>query len=184
MRKTEAILMVEDKLNSSSISKFALGLTNNEQQAEELIANSRLKLANAIERWKYCDISHNHWWLVRTTVYNTFVNDRRKKKKSKIVKKPLEENRNSSNSFLDDNSPKIEPIVEGQLSVARIFIEIDLLDENLKVPFMLHYEWYKYQEIADLHSLPIWTVKSRIFAARKILKEKINKNWEFLEDID
>ncbi|MEO1436471.1 MAG: sigma factor-like helix-turn-helix DNA-binding protein [Bacteroidota bacterium] len=50
---------------------------------------------------------------------------------------------------------------------------IEDLDDGIKIPFMMHYHGYKYQEIADHLDLPLGTVKSRIFFARKELKNVI-----------
>ncbi|MEO7176766.1 MAG: sigma factor-like helix-turn-helix DNA-binding protein, partial [Saprospiraceae bacterium] len=47
------------------------------------------------------------------------------------------------------------------------------LDDSLRVPFQMHFDGFKYQEIVDALSLPLGTVKSRIFFARKELKERI-----------
>ena len=47
------------------------------------------------------------------------------------------------------------------------------LEKGIKVPFLMHYEGFKYQEIADHLNLPLGTVKSRIFFARKELKAKV-----------
>ena len=58
---------------------------------------------------------------------------------------------------------------------------INNLDESIKVPFMMHYSGYKYQEIADYLELPLGTVKSRIFFARKELKDMIKKRYGKLE---
>jgi RNA polymerase sigma-70 factor (ECF subfamily) len=44
----------------------------------------------------------------------------------------------------------------------------------------MHYQGYKYQEIADDLELPLGTVKSRIFFARKELKDKINFRYDNL----
>jgi RNA polymerase sigma-70 factor (ECF subfamily) len=41
----------------------------------------------------------------------------------------------------------------------------------------MHYEGYKYQEIAEKFNLPIGTVKSKIFFARKELKHQIEKKY-------
>ena len=54
---------------------------------------------------------------------------------------------------------------------------IEGLDETLKDPFLLHYQGFKYQEIADQLKLPLGTVKSRIFFARKALKAKIKSHY-------
>jgi len=42
----------------------------------------------------------------------------------------------------------------------------------------MHYEGFKYQEIADELELPLGTVKSRIFFARKELKGMINVRYD------
>jgi RNA polymerase sigma-70 factor (ECF subfamily) len=54
---------------------------------------------------------------------------------------------------------------------------VDHLDASLRVPFEMHYLGHKYQEIADTLGLPLGTVKSRIFFARKELKEMIEKRY-------
>jgi RNA polymerase sigma-70 factor (ECF subfamily) len=40
-------------------------------------------------------------------------------------------------------------------------------------PFTMYFEGYKYHEIADQLVIPIGTVKTRIFVARKILKRNL-----------
>jgi len=60
---------------------------------------------------------------------------------------------------------------------------IERLDGSLRVPFMLHYEGFKYQEIADELELPLGTIKSRIFFARKELKKVIKDRYSNIFDI-
>jgi len=55
---------------------------------------------------------------------------------------------------------------------------IEKLDDSIKIPFMMHYRGYKYQEIADHFQLPLGTIKSRIFFTRKELKELINTRYD------
>jgi RNA polymerase sigma-70 factor (ECF subfamily) len=56
---------------------------------------------------------------------------------------------------------------------------VENLDDSIRIPFLMHFEGFKYQEIADELDLPLGTVKSRIFFARKELKERIMTNYGF-----
>jgi len=44
-----------------------------------------------------------------------------------------------------------------------------------KIPFLLHFEGYRYHEISEALNEPLGTIKSRIHFARKLLKEQLNK---------
>jgi RNA polymerase sigma-70 factor (ECF subfamily) len=52
---------------------------------------------------------------------------------------------------------------------------IDALQEEFKLPFKMHYEGYKYQEIAEKLDVKLGTIKSRIYFARKLLIDQIDK---------
>jgi len=54
---------------------------------------------------------------------------------------------------------------------------IESLEDSIRIPFVMHHEGYKYNEIAEMFDLPLGTVKSRIFFARKALKEQIYKSY-------
>jgi RNA polymerase sigma-70 factor, ECF subfamily len=60
---------------------------------------------------------------------------------------------------------------------------IERLDDSIRIPFLMHYQGFKYQEIADELQLPLGTVKSRIFFARKELKERIGASYSSLPDL-
>ena len=51
------------------------------------------------------------------------------------------------------------------------------ISNELRVPFLMHYKGYKYHEIAEQLNLPLGTVKSRIFFARKELKDLLVKDY-------
>ena len=50
-----------------------------------------------------------------------------------------------------------------------IIHKIENLDDQYKIPFTRYYNGFKYEEIAQEMQLPLGTVKSRIFLARKQL---------------
>lgn len=50
---------------------------------------------------------------------------------------------------------------------------IDNLPDKFRIPFWMHYEGYKYEEISETLVVPIGTIKSRIFKARKALQSQL-----------
>ncbi|MBK7869375.1 MAG: hypothetical protein IPJ74_01165 [Saprospiraceae bacterium] len=55
---------------------------------------------------------------------------------------------------------------------------LNSLDDEHRLPFLMFYQGYQYNEIADHFDLPIGTVKSRIFFARKKLKSMIQGHYD------
>lgn len=62
---------------------------------------------------------------------------------------------------------------EGTYSINEINKVINSFSDDYKKPFTMHVEGFKYKEIANDMELPIGTVKSRIFFARKRLMKKL-----------
>jgi RNA polymerase sigma-70 factor (ECF subfamily) len=62
---------------------------------------------------------------------------------------------------------------ESTFAFKEIKEKVHNLPQNLKTPFLLYFEGYKYQEIADFLHEPLGTVKSRIHFARKLLQERL-----------
>lgn len=58
-------------------------------------------------------------------------------------------------------------------STKEIMKNIDSLEDDFKLPLKMHFEGYKYKEIADKLNLNIGTVKSRIFFSRKKLTGRL-----------
>ena len=51
--------------------------------------------------------------------------------------------------------------------------QINSIEPHYTEAFFMHYECYKYEEIAEHFNIPLGTVKSRIFLARKKMMEKL-----------
>jgi RNA polymerase sigma-70 factor (ECF subfamily) len=49
------------------------------------------------------------------------------------------------------------------------------LDDEYRIPLTMYFEGYKYKEIAEEMNLPIGTIKSRIFLARKQMMELVKE---------
>lgn len=151
-----ALLNLKDKLHI-----YALSLTMDHDNANDLLQETNLKVLTYREKFA-ADTNFKAW--VFTIMRNTFINGYRR---SINAKKTFE----SSNKeyFMNIAHDKVYPSPESIYGMNEIYKKIDELDTDYKVPFSMFVEGYKYKEIAEEMDLPIGTVKSRIFFARRNL---------------
>ena len=151
----EALIDIENNLRS-----FALGFTRNNEDAKDLTQETMLK---AITYKNYYTPQTNFKAWVFTIMRNIFINQYRRKVKSGTIFD------NSKELFLITNSTGKDESPVSQIATKDIESKIDGLSEEYKDPFVMHFKGFKYKEIADKLGIPIGTVKSRIFIARKKL---------------
>jgi RNA polymerase sigma-70 factor (ECF subfamily) len=144
---------------------YALKLTSNGNDAEDLFQETAYRAFKYRHMFK--SKTNLKAWLM-TIMRNIFINDYRKKKKNRTLS-------NWTETDLLSNSNQHSTANGGELNMAveEIQTVIDKLDNHLVVPFSMRFNGYKYQEIADELSLPLGTVKSRIFMARKALQSNL-----------
>ena len=107
--------------------------------------------------------------LVQETILkNSFINNYRRDMKRNTF---LDSTDNSY--FIDLPSHKIDNDAETKFIRKDLDHAIDDLAFDLRVTFKLNTEGYKYHEIAEELQIPIGTVKTRIFVARRILRERL-----------
>tara|TARA_B100001287_G_scaffold270668_1_gene269766 strand:+ start:955 stop:1467 length:513 start_codon:yes stop_codon:yes gene_type:complete len=151
----EALMDIENNLKS-----FALSFTRNMEDAKDLTQDTMLK---AINYKTYYTPKTNFKAWVFTIMRNIFINQYRRKVKSGTIFD------NSKELYLITNSQGHEQTPVSQIATKDIEEKIDSLSPEYKDPFILHFAGFKYKEIADQLDIPIGTVKSRIFIARKKL---------------
>ena len=148
----------------SNLLNFALTLTNNRDDAYDLLQDTTVKaLTNAD---KYAENTNFKGW-VFTIMRNIFINNYRRASRSQAVVDTTEDYYHLN---LCQESGLETP--EGSFSVSEITLAINSFDEKYREPFKLHVAGYKYNEIAEKMNLPVGTVKSRIFFARQRLQEQ------------
>ncbi len=76
--------------------------------------------------------------------------------------------------ILTSNRDDAYDLVQDSYSVVEITDVINSFSDEYRVPFSMHLVGYKYQEIADSMHLPVGTIKSRIFFARKRLRRDLD----------
>lgn len=149
----------------SSLKNFALSLTHNIDDALDLMQDTYVKAITYRE--KFQDSTNLKAWLF-TIMKNTFINAYRRNVKTKqLISKGDDIAMNRAfkqNSYNHSDS---------RINAKEIIKEIEQLNDDYKVPFTRYYNGYKYEEIAQELHLPLGTVKSRIFLARKILMKAL-----------
>lgn len=144
---------------------FALTLTANREEARDLMQETTLRVLDNREKY-YENINFKGW--VFTIMHNIFVNNYRKVVRSQTV---IDKTENLYHLNLPQDSGFDSP--DGAYTIKEINMAINSFTDEYKIPFSMHVAGYKYEEIAQHLGLPIGTVKSRIFFARKRLQEML-----------
>jgi RNA polymerase sigma factor (sigma-70 family) len=153
----ESLLSLENYLRS-----FAMGFTRNEEDAKDLTQETMLK---AITYSAHYTPQTNFKAWVFTIMRNIFINQYRRKVKSRTIFDPSPESYLLTQAGSNADTPL--NFVTGQ----ELNKQIRTLGDEYRAPFEMHFEGFKYKEIADQLGIPIGTVKSRIFIARKKLMD-------------
>ena len=146
---------------------FAVNLTRDTEAANDLYQETLYKaLAN---QDKYNVGTNIKAWLF-TIMRNIFINNYRRKAKQKTIFD------NTPNEFLiNQNQATVSNGAESDMRIKEINAAIQGLPEIFRTPFLLYFDGYKYNEIAEVLHEPLGTIKSRIHFARKLLKEQISR---------
>ncbi len=160
---------------SSLLHSFAYNLTKNVEDAKDLFQETAFRALT--NRDKFRPGTNFKAWLF-TIMKNIFINNYRKKVKANTIMDSTD-----NMFYINSGSVIISNGADSNIMMDELSSMVNELDESIRVPFLMHYEGYKYQEIADYLGLPLGTVKSRIFFARKELKEMISDRYDDLADI-
>ncbi|SEF44805.1 RNA polymerase sigma-70 factor, ECF subfamily [Parabacteroides chinchillae] len=162
-------LQFQKKLLSmqENMMNFALMLTANRDDAQDLMQDTTLKVLDNQE--KFVDNINFKGWVL-TVMRNIFINNYHKIVRTQTV---VDQGVDLYNLDVVNDSGFDTP--DGAYQIQEITKAINSLNNELKIPFSMFLSGYKYNEIADKLNVPLGTVKSRIFFARqelqKILKD-------------
>lgn len=165
MATLESNKVFEDKLIDlqNNMMNFALTLTSNREEAKDLLQETTLRALDNKEKY-YENVNFKGW--VFTIMHNIFVNNYRRVVRSQTM---IDQTENLYHLNMPQDSGFDSP--EGAYTVAEIVKVINSFSDEYRLPFSMHVSGFKYEEIAQQLGLPIGTVKSRIFFARKRLQE-------------
>ncbi len=144
------------------LKSFAYGFTNNEEAANDLLQETFLKALTY--RDKFQAKTNLKAWLY-TIMRNTFINNYRKAVRANTIIDRTDE-QYFINTVASERGSTNPDSVYSHSQISKV---IDQLDDEYRIPFQMYNRGFKYKEIAAKLDLPIGTIKSRIFLARKRL---------------
>ena len=154
--------------NAEFLKPFAITLTRDSDAAQDLYQETLYRaLAN---KEKYNVGTNIKAWLY-TIMRNIFINNYRRESRSRIISDETE-----NQYYINTLARSIGNYGETSLGLKEIEQAMSEIDSSICVPFIMYFEGYKYHEIAKHLSIPLGTVKSRIFFARKELQRKIGRH--------
>lgn len=160
---------------SPILNAFAYNLTQNMDDAKDLYQETAFRaMAN---RDKFMPDTNFKAWSF-TIMKNIFINNYRKKTKANTIMDSTD-----NLYYLNSGGRQEENRGDANILIKELKDLIEKLDETIKAPFLMHYQGFKYQEIADHFKLPLGTIKSRIFFARRELKDQIKKRYRHVEEM-
>lgn len=148
----------------SNLLNFAFMLTSNRDDAYDLLQDTTLKALDNQD--KYAENTNFKAW-VMTIMRNLFINNYRRSVRNATV---VDTTDNLYHLNLSQDSGFESP--EDSYGASEITEAISEFSDEYRIPFSMHVAGYKYNEIAEKMNLPLGTVKSRIFFARKKLQER------------
>jgi len=156
--------------------RTALRMTRNAADAEDLVQETYLRAFRSLHQ--FTEGTNLRAWLFRILT-NTYINEYRRRQ------------RRPTNSSLDDieefylydhliesgvqpSVERPEDIVLSRLSVDRVIGVIDELPEEFRqVVLLADVEGFSYRDIASIVEIPIGTVMSRLYRARRRLQRQL-----------
>ncbi|PWK18423.1 RNA polymerase sigma-70 factor (ECF subfamily) [Arcicella aurantiaca] len=156
-----------------SMYNFAFRLTNDEDDANDLVQDTYLKAFRFIN--SFSEGTNAKAWLFRI-LKNSFINDFRKKSKepSKVDYQDVETTYNSeedaeTNQTVDLRAETVQDLIGDEIANALNALPVDFRT----VIILCDVEGFTYEEMAKILDIPIGTVRSRLHRARMLLKEKL-----------
>lgn len=144
---------------------FAFLLTSNKDDAYDLLQDTTLKALDNEDKYKE-NTNFKGW--VFTIMRNIFINQYRRLVRSATI---IDQSDDMYRLNVSGDSGLYSP--EDSYAVKEMTDVIRSFSDDYRIPFSMHIAGYRYAEIAEYMHLPLGTIKSRIYYARKSLQNKL-----------
>jgi RNA polymerase sigma-70 factor (ECF subfamily) len=155
---------------SKSLRPFALRLTRDSEDANDLLQETLMKAFN--NRDKFTSGTNLKAWLY-TIMKNTFITNYQR-----LVRRNTFIDTTENAHYINSMEHATQNLAETSFTMYDIQQALAQIDETYRTPFVMYFKGYKYHEISQNLDIPIGTVKNRIHIARKELKTLL-KNYAF-----
>ncbi len=155
-----------------ALKTFAFHLTYDDDDANDLVQETYMKAHRFID--KYIQGTNAKAWLFKI-LKNAYINDYRKRSKqpTRVDFEDIVSYHDSDDSkvpgYLDLREEIFDNMMGDEVTIAINSLPIDFRT----VVLLCDVEGFTYEEIAKIIDVPIGTVRSRLFRARNMLKEKL-----------
>lgn len=144
---------------------FAYMLTSNRDDAYDLVQDATLKALDNSD--KYVQNTNFKAW-VMTIMRNIFINNYRRSGRTTTIE---EEDGNKTSLLETPTTEHSHETPEGSIALDDINSALSTLADIYRESFAMYLAGYKYEEISEIFNIPLGTIKSRIYMARKQLQE-------------
>jgi RNA polymerase sigma factor (sigma-70 family) len=166
-----------------ALQTFAYHLTYNQDDADDLVQETYMKAYRFLN--KYEKGTNAKAWLFKI-LKNAYINEYRKK-----VRQPIKVDFEDIVAYHDTDDERVsgysdlrQEIFENMMG-DEVTIAINSLPLDFRTVILLcDIEGFTYEEIASIIDVPIGTVRSRLFRARNLLKEKLIRYAQDLGYVD
>ncbi len=148
-----------------SLWRFAFSLTLNKADADDLLQETLLRAMRYREL--FIENTNLQSWAF-TILRNTFINEYRRRAR---LDAKVDNKKDIMNLKIAVENGYFSP--ESYISEKEIRKAIESLPDEYRIPFVMHTEGFRYKEISEHLNLPLGSVKSRIFIARRKLMEMV-----------
>lgn len=155
-----------------ALKTFAFHLSYNENDANDLVQETYLKAFRFVD--KYDEGTNAKAWLFKI-LKNAYINEYRKKSKrpTKVDYEDIVSYHDSEESVLPGYMDLREELFNKMLG-DEVTLAINALPIDFRTVLLLSdVEEFTYEEISKIIDVPIGTVRSRLFRARNMLKERL-----------
>jgi RNA polymerase sigma-70 factor (ECF subfamily) len=171
--QAQAIFQQEFFPHMHAMYNFALKLTNDEDEAQDLVQDTCMKAYRFIHSFE--PGTYAKAWLFRI-LKNNFINDYRKKSRgpAKVEFEWVEQSITGD----EESEPAFQADLQAETVNEMLGDEITAAIQALPVDFRMiiilcDLEEFSYEEMARILNIPIGTVRSRLHRARALLKDSL-----------